>query len=283
MTYRTTKWTFTINNYTDEEIAFIHNYNYVDNNIRYVAYSREVGDGGTHHLQGFLYVYDKVSIKWLKKNFNARAHLEPMKGTHQDNLDYCSKSSELHEFGFMPKHGKRSDIEAVKDILDNGGNFAQIIEVTQNYQCLRTAEILLKYKEKPRTWKPTVYWLFGPTGSGKTRAAYQLCPDVYSAPHKLKWFEGYDGHENVLFDDFRSNWISFEDLLKILDRYEYRIQNKGGSRQFLAKKIFITAPVHPSEMYAHVNEDLNQLLRRIDCVYEIKDDNDRMEFCHLYK
>ncbi len=64
-------------------------------------------------------------------------------------------------------------------------------------------------------------------------------------------------------DDFRPEDMKFQRLLKLLDRYPYMVEVKGGYRQFLAKTVIITCPKHPEECYAEAGEDIEQLLRRI--------------------
>jgi len=146
-----------------------------------------------------------------------------------------------------------------------------IIEISINFQTLRTAELLLKYKERKRNWQPYVIWIHGKSGVGKTREAMEIFngEEVYTCMGSGQWFDGYDAHENVLIDDIRPSWISFSNLLRLLDRYEFRIPNKGGTRQFLAKKIIITAPIHPEEMFSGNGEEIFQLIRRIDLIKEI--------------
>ena len=85
---------------------------------------------------------------------------------------------------------------------------------------------------------------------------------VWESGRNLKWWEGYDAHPNVLIDDFRKDFCTFHELLRILDRYPYRIEVKGTSRQLLAKRIIITCPYHPEIIY-DTREDIGQLLRRI--------------------
>ena len=78
-----------------------------------------------------------------------------------------------------------------------------------------------------------------------------------------KWWEGYDAQEYVIIDDMRGDFLKFHQLLKLLDRYPYRVETKGSTRQFLATHIFITSSYHPEEMFS-TREDIQQLLRRID-------------------
>lgn len=145
-----------------------------------------------------------------------------------------------------------------------------VIEESNSYQAMRCAELILKYTERRRDWKPKVTWLWGPTGTGKTRQAWaEAGPEAWCSGKNGNWWQGYDAHENIILDDFRSSWCSFEELLRILDRYPYTIENKGGSRQLLARSIWITSPYPPDMCYTKSDEDVQQLLRRIDLVTEV--------------
>lgn len=121
---------------------------------------------------------------------------------------------------------------------------------------------ILQYLEPQRDWAPEVYWFYGPTGSGKTRKAFELCEDPWISDQGLRWWDGYDGHEDVIIDDFRKDFCKFHELLRILDRYPYRVEVRGGSRQLLARRIFITSLYSPEETY-HMREDIGALTRRI--------------------
>jgi len=57
---------------------------------------------------------------------------------------------------------------------------------------------------------------------------------------------------------------TFSELLRLLDRYPYTVETKGGSVQFNASMIIFTSPHSPMEMWgARTQEDLQQLMRRI--------------------
>lgn len=138
-----------------------------------------------------------------------------------------------------------------------------IIEHASSYQSLKAGEILLKYGEAGRSTKPIVIWIHGPTGTGKSAMAHKLAPDAWWTAKTLKWWDGYDAHANVVIDDFRADYCTFHELLRILDRYPYRVETKGGSRQLLANLIVVTSPFPPEHVYRE-REDIGQLLRRID-------------------
>ena len=83
-----------------------------------------------------------------------------------------------------------------------------------------------------------------------------------------KWWEGYDAHECVIIDDIREETYGYKSLLRLTDRYGYRVEHKGSSRQLLAKEIIITAPKSPQQMFQFCGEDNSQLLRRIHEIRE---------------
>lgn len=266
---RSRDWCFTLNNYTDEDIAMLDN---MSSTTQYIIYGKEVAETGTNHLQGYVYFADAKSFSKMKKTLPSGSHIEKTKGTPQQASEYCKKENNYVEYGALPeKQGKRNDIKKVKELIEQGKTMSDIIEVSTSYQSLRTAELLYKYKEKPRNYKPNVIWIHGPSGTGKTRLAYEMFPDVYRKTNSSgKWFEGYDGHKNVLFDDIkdtsREYWAF---LLEALDRYECRVECKGASRQFLGQNIVCTSICRPDLLYFHFNE-AKELMRRIDKVIDIE-------------
>lgn len=220
---------------------------------------------GKLHYQGYVEFTTNWRLNRLKK-LDERAHFETRKGKQEDAIKYCKKEECWMESGVKAEsnQGKRTDLEIARELVKDGGNMRDVVESVSGFQAIRAAEKYLQYKEAKRTWKPTVNWYYGPTGSGKTRRALKEAgEDVWVSGKNLKWWEGYDGHESVVIDDFRGDFCTFHELLRILDRYEYRIEVKGGSRQLLAKTIWITSPFRPEEVYK-TREDVEQLLRRID-------------------
>lgn len=255
---RARSWCFTKNNPDGSELYDIE--------CKYIIVGNEYGEkNNTHHHQGFIMFKNATTFKRVKKILPEGSHIEICKGSPQDNIKYCSKEEILFEKGEKPKQGKRTDLDEIKEIVENHGGMKDILNIAKSYQSAKMGEILLKYKEKPRTWKTNVKWYYGSTGVGKTKTAFEELNEPWVSGKNLKWWEGYDAHENVIIDDFRGDFCTFHELLRILDRYEYRIENKGGSRQLLAKNIIITCPKSPEEIYENrSDEDIKQLLRRID-------------------
>lgn len=263
MTQRSRNFCFTLNNYTDDEIVGIKNIKY-----KYIILGDEIGQNGTKHIQGYICFHNALSFSSLKKKI-PRAHIEISKGSAEQNRKYCSKEKILFEDGEIPSQGQRNDLSNIREIIKDTGKMRDVVDVATSYQSVRMAEVILKYHEPKRNWKPTVKWYYGRTGTGKSYTAYSELDDPYVCGDTNQWWEGYDAHENVIIDDFRKDFIKFHLLLKLLDRYAFNVYCKGGNRQLLAKTIIITTPKHPRDTYDnHQDEDIQQLLRRIDVIRE---------------
>lgn len=228
---------------------------------------------GRQHLQGYAELRKQMRTKALQV-FTKEAHLEERKGTAAEAITYCKKGGQFFEHGEVKKAGKRNDIHHVTQLIKGGMGMVAVIEECNSYQAVKYAQTILPYYEGKRTWKPTVRWYFGPSGSGKTRTAIEEATANGSSFHMQyatsPWFQGYDGHKHVVIDEMRADSkISFHKQLELLDRYPCSVEYKGGSRQFLATDIWITSPWHPRALFeSRTNEDITQLLRRIDIIEE---------------
>lgn len=270
----------TLNNWSTYEYLSLTNM--CPKYFSYIIIGKEVGDSGTPHLQCYAELTSRKTLQALKA-LVPRAHFEGRLGSQFDAINYCKKEGDFDELGSPRRQGNRTDLSTVRRIIDGGGTVRNIFtdkQVTLNESTIRFAEKYLSYRECTRVHKPIVCWFYGPSGSGKTRLAHSLLPHAYFKNTATgKWWDGYDGHEDVIIDDLRPEYIDFVELLGLLDRYEHRIQIKGGVRQFKATRIIITCPEEPRKMYGHLTESMQQLERRIDHCCEIlpEDDQERLE------
>lgn len=276
---RSRTWVFTLNNYTDEEKAAVETLVDPPGFARYVCYGLERGEGGTPHLQGYIELESKRVLGSLKRLPGlSRAHFEPRRGTQEQAIDYCRKDGEFYEFGERLRPGRRTDLDAIRDRLDNGESMAEIA-ATNFSVFLQYRKGLQAYRElriSPRCWVPTVTVLCGRTGVGKTRRVFDLCGTggvyIYAGSNRDNpWFDGYCGDINVLFDDFRGDsTIRLEFLLRLLDRYPMRVPVKGSFVEWSPRSIYITSNDPLERWYPGV--DISPLRRRITH-YEYIDDN----------
>lgn len=256
---RSRGWIMTINNPTEQDKLSLCGLE----SVEYMIVGKEHFDDPekTPHFQCYIRWKNAKTFSRMKKLF-PRAWINPANGSDLHNRAYCSKEEVLIEHGEPSAQGKRSDLKYVVDLIADSPSMKYIIEHVNSLQSIRTAEKLLMYKEPVRRWKTEVYWFHGATGTGKSQKAYEMYPDAYTAMDTGQWWEGYDGDEVVIIDDMRRDFLKFHQLIKLLDRYQYRVQFKGGSRQFLARTIVITSCYSPEEMF-ETREDIHQLLRRI--------------------
>ena len=234
-----------------------------------------------HHLQGAVYFKNGKTRAELqswtcgktKGVLNCKHYCDIWRGTAEQNKKYCRKDGNFIEHGDITQifqQGKRNDISLVKEALDTGANMRTIVKSATSNQSVQFALKYLSYHEAKRNWKPEVYWYWGAPGTGKTRKAWEEMPDAFVANETSQWWDGYDAHENVIIDDIRGNFSTFNNFLKLIDRYPHQIQIKGGFRQFLAKKIIITSCYKPEQIWHMCGENQEQLLRRIDKITEFK-------------
>lgn len=255
---------FTLNNYTEAEYALCCS---ILEKQQYAIVAREVGEGGTPHLQGYCELASQKRLSTLKNQWGDRYHFERAIADQESNIKYCSKDGNFIEFGQRRVAGERTDLDRTRREASDGG--MRSVVRWANSQQIRVAEKYLSYCEEPRATKPKVYWLWGPTGSGKSKKALELVgDDVFWKSDSSSWFDGYDGHEYAVLDDFRDTWMSFSDFLTLLDRYERRVPFKGGFRQWKPNVIVITSSFSPKDVYLDIRENKKQLLRRIDeCIH----------------
>lgn len=259
---------WTLNNYTDEDEMNIQE---LFGEAKYVVYGREIGQNGTPHLQGYIEFKNPRAFNAVCKLLGGKAHVEARRGTAKEAADYCKKDGNVFEIGEISNpNGVRKDHEVIRENLSKGIKIGKLLEegVLKNAQAISFAEKYLKYTEKPRTWKTEVWWISGPSGCGKSKLAWKECgipwDEVY-VKSVGKFFDGYDGQEVVILDDFRVQDIELAQLLRLMDRYPERVEIKGGSRMWKCDKLIITSIKTPEECYEFLqDEPLYQITRRID-------------------
>lgn len=265
-------WCFTWNNYTDADEATLQN----EETHTYLFYGREIApETGTKHLQGYIEFRTNKRLTALKKAFGDTPHWEKAKGTAAHNKTYCSKGGDTFEDGDASNggKGKRNDITLLRNQVNEGKPMAEVLSSCQNYQQIRTVEKLYEYKPLSTEYKKRqVYWFHGPTGTGKTKAAYDIVrqenKDFWrSTLNGGQWFNGYLGQPIAILDEVRAKKWSYSDMLELLDGYEIRIPNKGGFTLWNPEIVIVTSPKSPEECYeGQLNfgdGHIDQLLRRI--------------------
>lgn len=263
------RWCFTLNGYSELELKKMSEQ--IDG-VKYMCFGKEIAPStNMKHLQGWCYLVNPMSLKGVKNLISERAHWENCRADIESNDLYCTKDKDVTIWGELPNQGSRKDLKAIRNaIFQDGLTMDYVLDLCDNYQQLKYAEGLMKYQKCCKTRDVKIHWFWGKTGTGKTYTAIQECGDDYwISGRNLKWWQNYTGQKKVIIDDFRKDFCTFHELLRITDRYPYNIEYKGSSTWLKATDIYITSCYHPSEVY-NTREDIEQLLRRIKSNGEIR-------------
>lgn len=281
MSDRHASWCFTLNNPTDAELSGLRGLGSDNKSCKYLVIGNEQGESGTPHVQGFVVFKRRNRLDTVKLLLgNNRTHLEPMRGTHKQASDYCKKDGDFTEYGTLPEPRKSAKLsDAIERLYDT----RSLHDVAKQYPetFVRHGRGLISLAQfggiyTPRANKTYVTVFIGAPGVGKSRRAFEAASTIgriYYKPNG-EWWDGYDGQEAVIFDDFYGNY-PFHDLLKCLDRYPHKVAVKGAFAEFIPKEIFITSNRCPSTWYnwEKVGE-AQALYRRIDKYTRITEEED---------
>lgn len=303
----------TKNNYTDDDIAALEKW--AQTKCTYLVYGKEVGKKGTPHLQIYMEFKDAKTMKSIVKNLfpmwlgfrggspkQAAGYCKKGDVTKQDLLESFDQADWAYlfprtvdepemffedkpwdlgnEFGEISQQGKRTDIdEVVEAIIGEKRTIrdvaflypAQFVKYNKGLRDLRS----LCLEPRQLATMPTVYWVWGLTGTGKSYHAHNsFWPDLphYEwSPMNGAWWDRYDGEDKIILDEFRGQ-MPMGQLLAILDWKGCMLPYKGGFVNIQASKFVITSPKPPELVYNDADDydRTDQLLRRITKVYHLQ-------------
>lgn len=242
----------------------------LDKLCNYYVIGEETGAEGTFHWQG----YAELKRQTLAKSVHSWGgwHCEARKGTAAQAANYCKKDGKFTEVGTISAPGTRTDIMRLKELAMNRG-LAAVAAEADSMQQFRLCEVYMNYHMPARdpNVEIDVIYIWGPSGVGKSRKAYELIADKpYYVKDEGPWWTGYNGEQTVLMDDFRDSWMTHNQFIKLIDRYPMRVKIHGGLTQMRATRFIITSVFPPDRLYASVPEEPRmQVLRRINNIYNM--------------
>lgn len=239
----------------------------------YIVYQEESGADGTPHYQGYVEFSQRKRLTALKK-INRRAHWEVRRGSQEQAINYCKKTSTRvagpYEIGepASTEQGKRTDLDAIGKKIIEGASLREV--------ALEHPGAYMQYGKGMRDLKAQIaesynhddvrgHWYWGPPGTGKSRKAREENPDAYIKAQN-KWFDGYAGEAVILLDDLDSNCLGH--YLKIwADRYSCPGEVKGSSVNLVHTKIIITSNYSIDDLWPEDSEMCAAIKRRFKVTY----------------
>lgn len=241
--------------------------------VKYLVVGKEVGDSGTPHLQGYVNFTESRTLSALKK-LNPSIHWEVTKGTPNEASDYCKKSDvDFYEVGKLPMSQKDKGqaeidrfnraMEAVREErYDDIPGDIMVRHLKQlEYAVARKDQV--KRKLSVLEGESQHEWIYGPTGTGKTHTAFEENPGYYLKLTDGKWYDGYNHEEVIIVEEVGLKQAEHaEHYKRLLDKYPFRVETKGGSMNIRPRKVVITSNYHPREIWPG-EQSLMPILRRI--------------------
>jgi hypothetical protein len=246
--------------------------------LEYWCMCDEVGENETPHTHVYLAAKNAIQFHTVKQKFY-EAHIEPAQGTHRENRDYIRKEGEKYadkketnlpntfeEWGELPPEREKlgSVSEEIYEMIKQGASNVDILEsyptamnkiphIEQVRQTLKAEE----YKKAFRELTVLYYW--GKTGSGKTRSIMEShgYENVYRVTNYEHPFDGYEGQDVILFDEFRSN-LKIGDMLSYLDGYPLKLPCRYADRVACYTKVYVVSNVAFNELYQNIQEEQSE-------------------------
>lgn len=266
-------WVFTLNNWNKEDLARLGS---ID--VKYILYGKEkCPSTGTPHLQGMLYLHLQKTLPAVKAWLGLpRVHLEPMADIDK-SIIYCKKDGQFYERGVAPKSqklkgelgGAASKLRWIHTLdCAKRGRHDLIDPQLQITQCRNIDYVYVKELNRVNL-RDTTYpmlWLYGKTGTGKSRAAREVFAGDIHDKMCNKWFNGYTNQRVCLMEDIDLSHAWLLHHMKIWgDRYMFSGEIKGGVIMIRPLMFVVTSNFHPNEIW-HNPADVEPILRRFTCL-----------------
>lgn len=292
------KYLLTIQNpvskgYTHEAIKMI----LATMNVTYFCLADETAPTtGTPHTHVFIYRKSAIREDTIRRKF-PDTHFDACLGTCQSCRDYVSKSGKwadskkaetnvdgsFEEIGTMPteREEKAPEMSDIIQAVEAGNSTAAIIRDNPKYMFRSNdintlRETLTAESNMNKLRDVNVYYLFGPTGTGKTSSIYQthkygdICR-ITTYPDSGIRFDGYHGQAVLVFEEFASQ-VPIEAMLNYLDHYPVYLPARYSDRVACYETVYITSNRSLAEQYSATRqfnpEVWRAFLRRITGITE---------------
>lgn len=292
---------FTLFDYTWQEVEHLQKLE-----CEYIIFGKEeCPTTGRPHLQGFVILKKRMTLipvkRFLLKSYGSnnadRIHVDKRYASRRQAASYCRGGGISGKPANLYVYERGEYVDTKKDVQIRDALYLHSLgaAISDNISDLSISDLiayekLAAYLPPPPRKEIYVEWIWGISGSGKTRYVHdeveKLGGKLYKVNSFDKFWSNYLKQPYILIDDFHkeesSTW--FRCLLQVLDKYDYLVDKKYGGSWLYAERIYITAqhpPWHywppyqtdslnpkdddiPSTSDILQNEELAQVMRRIN-------------------
>jgi hypothetical protein len=238
---------------------------YLPPDVQYIRGQLEYGgSSGYLHWQVMVAFKKKVTCAKVKEVFGRTTHVEISRSEAANEYVWKEDTRvENTQFELGQRAMKRNCQKDWDKVVDDvkKGKFEEVPAdiLIRHYGNLKRIHV---DSLKPTPEEKEVYVFWGATGAGKSKRAWEEATfDAYPKDPNSKFWDGYSGQSNIVFDEFRGA-ISISHILRWLDRYPTIVEIKGSSCVLKAKRIWITSNLSPDQWYPDLDDETRAALRR---------------------
>lgn len=229
----------------------------------YMTACEDTCKDGKHHFHQLLHYANPVSFNRIKKIYPT-AHIERPRSL-MNAIKYIQENKNGRKYnvierGEKPHQGVPKTVAELREIpLDEvPPQYAKI------WQSVRPTKI------KKQNWHKQieVFYIYGPSGTGKSTLAKLIADDEFDElKHINNFWSPCSGDGCAIYDDWRSSHMSASEFINFIDYNCHNLNTKGGTVRNNYNKIIITTIQSPFEIYSNMPEEARkQWLRRIKII-----------------
>lgn len=240
-------------------------------NCKYLVTCDDETSEGKYHGHAFIYFKNPVKMTSIKKLFGNDCHVENIR-CNSDAINYVkgengkeNRKTNILEHGTKPCNNGLHPMEKLLECESLDDCIEKYPDTFIKYR--NGIKEVFNHKQKKNKYykQPEVYWLYGGTGTGKTRTAME--DGAVAVSYRNGFWTDWGDNRTICIEELRGE-IPYAELLKLLDGYHnyHSVNIKGGEKWIDLDKIYITSPKTPEECYPNQyikNDSIQQLLRRI--------------------
>lgn len=263
----------------DLEKIQVFNWYMIKHKPKILIVSKETHLDGSPHIHVWIQYEKKITIR--KYNYfdinEYHCNITKIKKTQYATVEYAleyltKEDKEPLKFGCDIE--KKISRKKICQELLNGKKLNDIIneypQELYHYDKLKKNlnMYILDNTKKYKIIERKCFWIFGPSGIGKSYLIRNLFDNLYEKSNNI-WWDGYTNEDVVLIDDFDSTCIKLSYYLKIWgDNYRFNAEIKNGTIQPIYTKLIITSNYSIDYIFSLMNDGNGELIKALKRRFE---------------